>query len=128
VVARQPCCHVQLALELGQWLCVPRFHVVCLYQAMAPQGHRTWEESNRCARDRPPVLVAVEMGLAGSVGGERWRAGPTYLAKRCSVASAHSFPWNSGLDATLSMPGRAKVDHSSVQHRWTTPKIRLGAQ
>ena len=43
MVARQPCCHVQLALELGQWLCVPRFRVVCPYQAMAPWGRRVRE-------------------------------------------------------------------------------------
>ena len=45
MVARQPCCHVQLALELGQWLCVPRFHVVCPYQAMAPRGRWVWERA-----------------------------------------------------------------------------------
>jgi hypothetical protein len=117
VVARQPCCHVQPVLELGQWLCVPRFHVVCLYQAMAPQGHRAWEGGKRCARDRAPIVVAVEMGFRESVCGEGERAGPTYPAKRCGVASAQSLPWNSGLYATLSMPDRAKVDHSSVQHR-----------
>jgi hypothetical protein len=88
----------------------------------------TWEGSKRCARDGISVVVAAKMGFRGSVGGEGKRAGPTYPAKRCDAASAHSFPWNSGLYATLSMPGRAKVDQSSVQHRWTTPKIRLGAQ
>jgi hypothetical protein len=52
VVARQPCCHVQPVLELGQWLCVPRFRVVCPYQAMAPRGHR----SRDLARSMPGIV------------------------------------------------------------------------
>ena len=31
--ARQPCYHVQAVLDVGQWLCVPPFRVVCLFQA-----------------------------------------------------------------------------------------------
>jgi hypothetical protein len=32
--ARQPRCHIPLARDLGRWLCVPPFRVVCLYQAI----------------------------------------------------------------------------------------------
>ena len=31
--AWQPRCHVLFLEDLGRWLCVPRFHVVCLFQA-----------------------------------------------------------------------------------------------
>jgi hypothetical protein len=31
--ARQPCCHIPVYRNLGQWLCVPSFRMVCLYQA-----------------------------------------------------------------------------------------------
>jgi hypothetical protein len=33
VFARQPCYHVQAFLDVGQWLCVPPFRVVCPFQA-----------------------------------------------------------------------------------------------
>jgi len=29
VRARQLCCHILLAQDVGQWLCVPPFQVVC---------------------------------------------------------------------------------------------------
>jgi hypothetical protein len=33
VCARQPCYHVQAFLDVGQWLCVPPFRVVCPFRA-----------------------------------------------------------------------------------------------
>jgi hypothetical protein len=33
-VARQPCCRIPKYQNLGQWLCVPPFRAVCLYQAI----------------------------------------------------------------------------------------------
>jgi len=32
--ARQPCCLIRSTSDLGQWLCVPRFRVVGLFQAL----------------------------------------------------------------------------------------------
>jgi hypothetical protein len=32
--ARQPRCRIPLARDVGRWLCVPPFRVVCLYQAI----------------------------------------------------------------------------------------------
>jgi hypothetical protein len=50
VVARQPCRPVQPVLEVGQWLCVPRFHVVCPEQAMAPRGRWVGEKARGVPR------------------------------------------------------------------------------
>jgi hypothetical protein len=83
-------------------------------------------ESKRCAKDRLPVVGAAEMGLRESVRCERERARPTYPAKRWGVASARSWPWNSGLHATVSMPGRATWPipaYSTAEHMW-----RMGRQ
>jgi hypothetical protein len=41
VGARQPCYLGQPALDLGQWLCVPPFRVVCLCQAVHPPNRKT---------------------------------------------------------------------------------------
>jgi len=34
VFARQPCCHIPNSRELGQWLCVPPFRVVCPWRVL----------------------------------------------------------------------------------------------
>jgi hypothetical protein len=31
--ARQPCYHIPYSLDLGQWLCVSSFQMICLYRA-----------------------------------------------------------------------------------------------
>lgn len=33
MTARQPCYRIPRTRDVGQWLCVPPFRVVCLYQA-----------------------------------------------------------------------------------------------
>ena len=32
--ARQPCYPIPIPRDVGQWLCVPSFRMVCLYQAV----------------------------------------------------------------------------------------------
>jgi hypothetical protein len=93
VVARQPCCHVQLALKLGQWLCVPRFHVVCPYQAMAPRGRWVWER----ARGVPGIGYLSwrrQKWALGSQSAARGGVGLTYLAEKTGAVSPSLLPWS----------------------------------
>jgi hypothetical protein len=63
VFARQPCYHVQAFLDVGQWLCVPHFRVVCLYQA-----------SNSCFLTLPiPFTAIVKSCKQGRAIGVPWR-------------------------------------------------------
>ena len=79
------------ALKLGQWLCVPRFHVVCPYPSDGAARARGAGESKRCARDQP-IEAAAEMGLRESVCSEKPRVGLTYPAEKSGAVSPPSLP------------------------------------
>jgi hypothetical protein len=57
VFARQPCYPILRPQDVGQWLCVPPFRVVCLYQAFTltvndacfTSTQRRWSGTGRAA-------------------------------------------------------------------------------
>jgi hypothetical protein len=49
VFARQPCDPIPRPRDVGQWLCVPPFRVVCLYQAFGLPAYFSDVFIKRCA-------------------------------------------------------------------------------
>jgi hypothetical protein len=57
VFARQPCYPIPRPRDVGQWLCVPPFRVVCLYQAFTcavndaclPSTQQRWSGTGRAS-------------------------------------------------------------------------------
>jgi hypothetical protein len=55
VFARQPCYPIPRPRDVGQWLCVPPFRVVCPYQALHCPAYGHEVSIKRCARLCSPV-------------------------------------------------------------------------
>jgi len=77
VFARQPCCPIPPVRDVGQWLCVPPFRVVCLYQACTltvddacvTSTQQPWSATRGTSMRAPgtPYRALNERALAGRI-------------------------------------------------------------
>jgi hypothetical protein len=77
VFARQPCDPILCSQDVGQWLCVPPFRVVCLYQAFTravkdacvPSTQQQWSGTGGAARRArgTPAEALHESALTGRI-------------------------------------------------------------
>ena len=81
VFARQPCDHIPISRELGQWFCVPPFRVVCLWRVVDADANVIGYRAPALADSPDGALrfmtgaTEVPAGLASTVGWNAIRSG-----------------------------------------------------